>query len=486
MKIDEITSEIAKSLNKTTANTQEKNIGTVMSAKDEVIELDGLSTVRQMELIVCKRKGIKAVAINLESYIVGAIVLNDFEKIVEGDEFETTGQILSIGVSDDMLGHVVDINGNFLDIDHKPRQSKQMLFEKIAPGVNEREPVGVPLKTGITAIDALTPIGRGQRQLIIGNRSTGKSTIAIDTIINQSNFEDPVISVYCAIGQKNSKIANLKEILTANGAMQNTIIVSAAASDSVSNQYLAPYAATAIAEYFMDKGKDVLVIYDDLTKHAFAYRQISLILRRPPGREAYPGDIFYLHSRLLERSCRLNEANGGGSITSLPIIETQFGDVSAYIPTNVISITDGQVYLDSDLFNSNVKPAFDVGNSVSRVGGAAQNKALKSVSGTLKIELATFKDLEAFAQFGSSELDAATKSKIERGQKLNEILKQKQFSPLSESVQIALIMSVTNGYFDNYDLNNISDVKDDLISYINRQDTIEDYKVLLDSFFENL
>ncbi len=461
-----------------------KNQGRVLEVKDGVIILDGLSNVMMMERVYCEAKNISAVTLNLQEDKVGAAVIGNYEEITEDDVFETTGEILAVEASSKMLGRVVDGSGKPIDgtpLSHE--DSKLMLLEKIAAGVIERQPVKVPLQTGILAIDAATPIGRGQRQLIIGDRGTGKTAIAVDTIINQRNADKPVVCIYCSIGQKNSRIAALTEILNKHEASKYTIIVNASASSSVAEQYLAPYTATAIGEYFLEQGKDVLIVYDDLTKHAWAYRQLSLVLRRPAGREAYPGDIFYLHSRLLERSCRLNDDNGGGSITSLPIVETQFGDVSAYIPTNIISITDGQIYVDTDIFNSNIRPAVDVRNSVSRVGGEAQIKEMKKASGKLRLEIATFKELEVFAQFGGSDLDPDTKQKLERGKRIIELLRQKQYNPYPVSTQIALLTALNEGYLDTILLTKIEEVRDEMTSFMSTHNDVSNITDKVKEFF---
>ncbi len=460
------------------------NIGKVISVKDGVIVLSGLSQATMAERIVCKDKNMSAMILNLTEHEVGAVILGDYTKVNEGDVFETTGQIMSVMASETLLGRA--INALAEPIDGKGKISGKgelMPVEKIAYGVMARQGVDSPIQTGIIAIDAMIPIGRGQRELIIGDRGTGKTALAIDAIINQKNEENPVICIYVSIGQKQSRTAQMIEKLNEFGAMDYTIIVDAPASDSVAMQYLAPYSATAIGEYFLKQGKDVLIIYDDLTKHAWAYRQISLILNRPPGREAYPGDIFYLHSRLLERSCRLNSELGGGSITSLPIVETQFSDVSAYIPTNIISITDGQIYLETDLFNAGIRPAIDPGISVSRVGGKAQIKTMKKVAGQLRLDLAQFKELEAFAQFGSGDLDERTKNRIERGRRIREILKQPQYQPIPVNAQIGLLYAVNNGYLDKMPIEQIVDFKEKFIMY---SQTIKelDPQAACDDFFK--
>jgi F-type H+/Na+-transporting ATPase subunit alpha len=428
-------------------NVKTQNIGTVIKNNDGVVVANGLSRATMGEKVIFKN-GSAGTILNLDEDTASIILLEEGSKIKEGDIVETTGEMLSIRVSEELLGRTIDPLGNPLDDKPKIKKGKDMPLEKIAPGVVDREPVSSPLKTGIKAIDSMIPIGRGQRELIIGDRQTGKTAIAIDTIINQKFNKKPVICVYVAIGQKRSIIAQVIDRLNSEGAIDYTIVINASASDPASLQYLAPYSGCAIAEYFLEKGKDVLVVFDDLTKHAWAYRQISLVLRRPAGREAYPGDVFYLHSRLLERSVKLNKAQGGGSITALPIIETQANDISAYIPTNVISITDGQIYLQTDLFNAGIRPAINIGQSVSRVGGAAQTSTIKSVSGKLRLALAQYNSLAAFAQFGS-ELDAATQKQLNQGKRLTEILKQPQYSPLAENLEALSIYAVTAGLMDD-------------------------------------
>ncbi|OQA04124.1 MAG: ATP synthase subunit alpha [bacterium ADurb.Bin400] len=406
-----------------------------------------------------------AMALNLEESSIGAIVLGESSKVMAGNKVTTTGKVAEIPAGNDVVGRVINPLGAPLDGKPSYKAEKAMPIEKVAPGVITRKGVTVPLQTGIKAIDALIPIGRGQRELIIGDRSTGKTAIAIDTIINQKDLpaDKRPICIYVAIGQKESKVAKIRAILEEKGAMDYTTIVVAGASDPASLVYLAPYAGVAIAEYFMESGKDVLIIYDDLTKHAWAYREVSLLLRRPPGREAYPGDVFYLHSRLLERAARLNDDFGGGSITALPIIETQAGDVSAYIPTNVISITDGQIFLESDLFYQGIRPALNIGISVSRVGGAAQIKAMKKVAGRLKLEMAQYRELAAFAQF-ASDLDPETKKQIERGKRITEVLKQPQYVPMAVEEQVVMLYAVTNGYLDHYAVEEIAQVEKDILS----------------------
>ncbi len=430
-----------------------EEVGTVKKIQDGVVILDGLDKVAFGDIISFE-SGVYGYVIDLDKSAVGVIVLGDYLKIKSGETAVSTGRTLSIPVSDEIIGKVVNPLGESLDNSGKITPDKYYPLEKIAPGIVARKSVSVPVQTGIKAIDALIPIGRGQRELILGDRGTGKTTITIDTILNQK--KENMICVYCAIGQKNSKVATTINLLKKYGAMDYTVVVTASASDPASLQYLAPYAATAIAEYFMDKGKDVLVIYDDLTKHAWAYRQVSLILRRPAGREAYPGDVFYLHSRLLERSCRLDQKFGGGSITSLPIIETLDGDVSGYIPTNIISITDGQIFLENDLFNAGVRPAINVGVSVSRVGSSAQTKAMKQVAGKLKLDLAQYREMSAFSQF-ESELDEETKKFLNRGAKVTQILIQKKNQPLSLAEEVAILWAANKGYLDQVPMDKIAE-----------------------------
>jgi len=446
---------------------QKQNIGVVTEIGDGVARIEGLSDVQYSELIDFGSprgeagKGVFGLALNLEQYSVGAVIFGDFTKVKEGDVVKTTGEILQVPVGEALIGRVVDALGNPIDGKGPIKAKTRYPVEKIASGVITRQKVNTPLQTGIKAIDALIPIGRGQRELIIGDRNTGKTTIAVDTIINQKD----VICIYVAIGQKTSKVAQLVAKLEENGAMKHTIVVSASASDSATMQYLAPYAGVAMGEYFMDAGKDALIVYDDLSKHAWAYRQMSLLLRRPSGREAYPGDVFYLHSRLLERAAKLNKDFGGGSLTALPVIETQANDVSAYIPTNVISITDGQIYLEPDLFFAGVRPALNVGISVSRVGGDAQTKAMKSVAGRLKLDLAQFRELQAFAQF-ASDLDPQTRAQIERGRRITEVLKQPPYSPVPVDEQILALWVVTNGYMDEIEVSKVKDFEEKYLAYI--------------------
>lgn len=446
-----------------------ENVGKVIRNSDGVVIASGLSKVVMGEKVLFKNE-VSGIILNLDEDTVSVILLGNGDNIREDDAVKSSGQMLGIEVSESLLGRVINPLGEPLDGKPKIKKGKIMPLEKIAPGVVKREPVNSPLKTGIKAIDSMIPVGRGQRELIIGDRQTGKTAIAIDTIINQktiSKNQRQVICVYVAVGQKQSTVAQIIDRLNESQAMEYSIVVSSTASDPAALQYLAPYAGSAIAEYFMEKGQDVLVVYDDLTKHAWAYRQISLVLRRPAGREAYPGDIFYLHSRLLERAVKMNKENGGGSITALPIIETQANDISAYIPTNVISITDGQIYLQSDLFNAGIRPAINVGQSVSRVGGAAQTPAIKSISGKLRLELAQYSSLAAFAQFGS-ELDAATQKQLDRGKRLIEILKQPQFSPLLESLEILSIYLVSGGLMDDIPIDSFQKFESEVHKFIGK------------------
>ena len=428
--------------------TREK-VGKVVEVGDGIARITGLSDCmvnEMLEFVGAGEEAIFGVALNLEEDIIGAMILGEYIHIKEGDTVKSTGRILSVPVGEKLIGRVVNPLGESKDGKGEIKQGKFYPIEKIAPGVITRQGVRNPLQTGIKSIDSMIPIGRGQRELIIGDRQTGKTALAIDAIINQKGKD--CICIYVAVGQKESKIAKIVAKLQEFGAMDHTIVVAAGASDPAALSFIAPYAGCAMGEYFMDKGKDVLVVYDDLSKHAAAYRQISLLLRRPPGREAYPGDIFYLHSRLLERAAKMNPDYGGGSLTALPIIETQAGDVSAYIPTNVISITDGQIYLETDLFYRGIRPALNVGLSVSRVGSAAQIKAMKKVAGRLRLDLAQYRELEAFAQF-AAELDEATRKQIERGKRLTEILKQDQFVPMPVENQVAILYAGVNGYLDD-------------------------------------
>ncbi len=460
-----IVEELKKEIMDFDTNAKEESAGEVAEIGDGIAKIYGLRDAKNGELLTIhtSTSEVAAMVLNLEETTIGAIILGDYKKIQAGDKVSTTGNVAEIPVSEEIIGRVVDPLGVPLDGKADIKAVKSMPIEKVAPGVITRLGVSVPLQTGIKAIDALIPIGRGQRELIIGDRGTGKTAIAIDTIINQKNLpkENRPICIYVAIGQKKSKVARIAAILEEHGAMEYTTIVLAGASDPAPLSYIAPYSGCAIGEYFMEQGKDVLIVFDDLTKHAWAYRQVSLLLRRPPGREAYPGDVFYLHSRLLERSARLNKDFGGGSMTALPIIETQAGDVSAYIPTNVISITDGQIFLESDLFYQGIRPALNIGISVSRVGGAAQIKAMKKVAGKLKLEMAQYRELAAFAQF-ASDLDADTKKTIERGKRMTEVMKQPQYQPMPVEEQVVILYAVSNGYLDGYDVTEIQDIAKEL------------------------
>src|SRR6266498_3655688 len=452
-----ILEEIETKIEGLKTSTTKSNVGVVRETGDGVARIEGLSDVMLNEMIEFPN-GVFGLALNLEETEVGAILLGETTKVAEGDEVRTTGRLLQVPVGKALLGRVVNTLGQPLDGKGSIKTDAFYPLEKIAPGVIKRRSVNQPVQTGIMAIDTMIPIGRGQRELIIGDRATGKTTIAIDTIISQARLnkaaEDqgdknyrPLYCIYVAVGQKNSNVARTLAVLEKEGAMPYTTIISAPASDTATNQYLVPFAGAAMGEWFMDNEMDALIVYDDLSKHAVAYRQVSLVLKRPSGREAYPGDVFYLHSRLLERAARVGEKYGNGSLTALPIIETQAGDVSAYIPTNVISITDGQLYLETDLFYQGIRPAISVGLSVSRVGGAAQTKAVKSVGGGLKLDLAQFRELAAFTQF-STDLDAETKQRINRGQRLTELLKQPQYSPMSIWEQVAVLLPATQGLFD--------------------------------------
>lgn len=443
--------DLSKLITQEAVSIAPQSVGTVLSYGDGVVQVSGLEDTQAGELIDLGQNQF-GLALNLEKDSTGIVVLGAADHLKAGSTVKRTGRILSVGVSNEIVGRVVDSLGRVIDGGPAINPDKHMLLEKKAPGIMPRQSVSQPLQTGIKAIDAMIPIGRGQRELIIGDRSTGKTSVALGTILNQSDQD--VICVFVSIGQRRSKIAEIMQVLEENNALEYTIMVAATASESAAEQFLAPYTGQAIAEYFLEKGKDVLIIFDDLTKHAQAYREISLLLRRPSGREAYPGDVFYLHSRLLERACRLNEENGGGSITALPIIETQSNDVSAFIPTNVISITDGQIYLESDLFNAGMKPAINVGLSVSRVGSAAQVKAMKQVAGTMKLDLAQFRELQAFAQF-SSDLDDRTKAQLERGERVYSILKQPWDKPLKMEEQVAVIFAAVQGLLDSIEVDSL-------------------------------
>src|ERR1700730_12260046 len=469
--LEELESAIAGLKTQTTRS----NIGIVREVGDGVCKIEGLSDVMLNEMIEFPG-GTYGLALNLEETEVGAILLGDYSEITEGTEVRTTGRLLSVPVGKGLLGRVVNALGQPIDGKGPIHSETTYPVEKIAPGIIKRRPVTVPVQTGILPIDVMIPIGRGQRELIIGDRATGKTTVTLDTIISQARlnraaeegkakYHAPLYCIYVAIGQKNMNVARAIDVLDKTGALPYTIVVSASASDSATDQYLAPYAGAAMGEWFMDHGMDALIVFDDLSKHAAAYRQVSLVLKRPSGREAYPGDVFYLHSRLLERSARLNKEAGGGSLTALPIIETQAGDVSAYIPTNVISITDGQIYLETDLFNSNVRPAIDVGISVSRVGGNAQIKAVKQVAGGLRLSLAQYRALAAFAQMGS-ELDKASMAQLTRGARMVEILKQGQYSPIPVEKQVAIIYAGTSGILDDLPLEQCRPFEDGLFKFV--------------------
>ena len=451
IQVDELTQVIREQIENFESKVAVDEVGTVVTLGDGIARLHGLDKVMAGELVEFPH-GVSGIAMNLDQDQVGCVLLGDYTEIREGDEVRRTGRVVSVPVGDAMIGRVVDALGKPID-DRGPILTDEFSpIERLAPGVIDRQPVEEPMATGLKAIDSMIPVGRGQRELLIGDRQTGKTAAALDTIINNKGGD--LICVYCAIGQKRSSIAQVVKTLTNYGAMDYTIVVAASASEPAPMQYVAPYSATAIGEYFRDNKRHALIIYDDLSKHAASYREISLLLRRPPGREAYPGDVFYLHSRLLERAAKLSDKNGGGSLTALPIIETQAGDVSAYIPTNVISITDGQIYLETDLFNSGVRPAVNVGLSVSRVGGSAQIKAMRQVAGSLKLELAQYRELAAFAQFGS-DLDKTTKEQLGRGQRLVELLKQGQYAPLSFSKQILIIYAGTSGFLDDLAIDDV-------------------------------
>jgi F-type H+-transporting ATPase subunit alpha len=428
------------------------DVGTVVEIGDGIARIHGLSGVKYSELLQFPHD-IIGMALNLEEDSVGAIVLGEWNKVKEGDEVRSTGRIAEVPVGKGLIGRVIDPTGQPLDGKGPIKYDQTRPIERIAPNVVTRRSVNTPVRTGIKAIDSIIPIGRGQRELIIGDRATGKTAIAIDTIIAQKG--EDLVCIYVAIGQKASKVAQVVAVLEKNGAMEHTIIVSASAAESAALQYMAPYAGCAIGEEVMEQGKDALIIYDDLSKHAWAYRQMSLLLRRPPGREAYPGDVFYLHSRLLERAAKMDKKYGGGSLTALPIIETQAGDISAYIPTNVISITDGQIFLETDMFNAGIRPAVNVGLSVSRVGSSAQTKAMKKVAGKLRGELSQFRELQSFAQFGASELDKATRAQLDRGQRMTEVLKQDQYVPMSLGKMVSIIYAVSNGFLDDVPVNKV-------------------------------
>ena len=462
IKADEITELIREQIENYESKIAVDEVGTVISLGDGIARLYGLDKAMAGELLSFPHD-VKGIAMNLEEDQVGSVLLGDYTEVREGDQVKRTGQIMSVPVGEALVGRVVNSLGQPIDDKGPIASDKYIPLERLAPGVISRQPVREPMATGLKAIDSMIPIGRGQRELIIGDRQTGKTAIALDTIINNKGGD--LICIYCAIGQKRSSIAQVVKTLSDFGAMEYTIVVAASASEPAPMQYIAPYAACAMGEYFRDNGRHALVIYDDLSKHAASYREISLLLRRPPGREAYPGDVFYLHSRLLERAAKLSKDLGGGSLTALPIIETQAGDVSAYIPTNVISITDGQIYLETDLFNSGIRPAVNVGLSVSRVGFTAAIKAMKQVGATLKLELAQYRELAAFAQFGS-DLDKATQAQLARGERLVEVLKQDQYSPLPFSNQILIIYAGTNGYLDDVPVGQVRPFEKALYEYV--------------------
>jgi F-type H+-transporting ATPase subunit alpha len=482
IRADEITQLIREQISNYETRIAVDEVGTVITLGDGIARVYGLDKVMAGELLSFPH-GVAGIAMNLEEDQVGVVILGEYTEIKEGDEVKRTGRIISVPVGDAVIGRVVNSLGQPID-DKGPIQSDKFIpLERIAPGVIDRQPVREPMATGLKAIDSMIPIGRGQRELIIGDRQTGKTAVALDTIINSKG--NNLICIYNAIGQKRSSIAQVVKILEDAGAMEYTIVVAASASEPAPMQYISPYAACAMGEYFRDSGRHALCIYDDLSKHAASYREISLLLRRPPGREAYPGDVFYLHSRLLERAAKLSDKNGGGSLTALPVIETQAGDVSAYIPTNVISITDGQIYLETDLFNQGVRPAVNVGLSVSRVGGSAQIKAMRQVAGTLKLELAQYRELAAFAQFGS-DLDKATQNQLNRGQRLVELLKQGQFSPLPFSKQILIIFAGTSGVLDDLPVDQVREFEQALYKYVDTTNpgllnTIMEKKILDDN-----
>jgi len=472
--------DIEKQLAELKTGVARKNVGVVREIGDGVAKVEGLTDCMANEMIKFPGE-LYGLALNLEETEIGCILLGEYRHVKEGDEVQTTGRLLSVPVGKGLLGRVVTPLGVPLDGKGPVKSDTTYPVEKIAPGIIKRRSVSQPVQTGILAIDTMIPIGRGQRELIIGDRSTGKTTICIDTIINQARMNRaaekagdkeyrPLYCIYVAVGQKQSNVARTISVLEEQGAMDYTIIISAPASDSATNQYLAPFCGAAMGEWFMDKGMDALIVFDDLSKHAVAYRQVSLVLRRPSGREAYPGDVFYLHSRLLERSARLNEKSGNGSLTALPIIETQAGDVSAYIPTNVISITDGQIYLETDLFYQGIRPAISVGLSVSRVGSAAQVKAMKQVGGRIKLDLAQFRELAAFAQFGS-DLDAKTKAQLDRGQRIVEVFKQQQYNPIPVEIEIAVLWTVMNGFLDDIPVDKVKDFQAKFTEYLTTRKT---------------
>ena len=473
--MSELLAEIEAQISGVKTEVARENVGTVREIGDGVAKIEGLTGAMMNEMLDFGG-GVIGLALNLEETEVGAVILGDHTGIAEGDEVKTTGKLLSVPVGKALLGRVVDALGRPIDGKGDIATEENYPVEKIAPGIIKRKSVSQPVQTGVMAVDAMIPIGRGQRELIIGDRQTGKTAVCIDAIINNArinkegiesgdkNFR-PLYSIYVAVGQKRANVAKVIQNLEEHGALEYTIVMAATASDSATNQYLAPFAGASMGEWFMDNNMDALIVYDDLSKHAVAYRQVSLVLKRPSGREAFPGDVFYLHSRLLERSARLSDNAGGGSLTALPIIETQAGDVSAYIPTNVISITDGQLFLETDLFYQGVRPAISVGLSVSRVGSAAQVKAMKQVAGTIKLDLAQFRELAAFAQFGS-DLDEATRAKLERGKRIVEVFKQAQFEPVAVPIQVAILWAVQNGYFDDVEVDDLKDSQASITTYL--------------------
>ena len=462
IRVDDITRQLRRQIEGFEPPLERREVGTVMSVGDGIARISGMSGAMATELLEFPQ-GVAGIALNLERDVVGAVIMGPYDHIEEGDTVKSTGQIASVPVGDDLIGRVVDAVGTPIDGKGDLHLVERYPIERIAPGVIERDNVDTPVQTGIKAIDAMIPIGRGQRELIIGDRQTGKTAIAIDTILNQRGGD--LLCIYVAIGQRQAQIAQVVASLAERGAMEHTVVVAASAAEPAPLQYIAPYAGCAIGEYFMEQGRDALVIYDDLSKHAWAYRQVSLLLRRPPGREAYPGDVFYLHSRLLERAARLSEERGGGSLTALPMIETLAGDVSAYVPTNVISITDGQIYLENELFHAGQRPAVNAGLSVSRVGGDAQTKAMKKVAGRMRLELAQFRSLAAFAQFGS-DLDATTRDQLERGLRLTELLKQPQYEPVPLEEQVIAIYALTEGFAAQVPVTNIQRYARELVDFI--------------------
>ena len=488
LKADEISKIIREQIGSFAVDVDIAEVGTVTSLGDGIARLHGCERAMAGEMLEFPH-GLFGIALNLEEDSVGCVLLGEFHEIKEGDPVKRTGRIISVPVGEELLGRVVNALGQPIDGKGPILTKQHSPIERLAPGVVARQPVREPLQTGLKAIDGMVPIGRGQRELIIGDRQTGKTAVALDTILNQK--ETGVICIYNAIGQKQSTIAQLVRTLEENDALRYSIVVAAAASDPAPMLYISPYSATSMGEFFRDSGQHALLIYDDLSKHAQAYREISLLLRRPPGREAYPGDVFYLHSRLLERAAKLNDANGGGSLTSLPIIETQAGDLSAYIPTNVISITDGQIFLESDLFNQGVRPAINVGNSVSRVGGSAQIKAMRQVAGTLRLDLAQYRELAAFAQFGSSDLDKATQQQLNRGARLVELLKQPQYQPLPVEKQVAIVYAGTQGMLDGIDVADVRAYETEFHRFMesrfgNLLQTIRDKKIMDDEIKQAL